>query len=106
MRRKPKKLKRIPMDTIAYIQIEAESIKDSNDKMMIASYCCSKIEMVDWYIELIDVGSTKYVIPHNRQYLENMKTQLLACYKLIMATPISKRDGSIISVKYPKGYEG
>lgn len=101
-----KKLKKIPMDTIAYIQIEAESIKDSNDKMMIASYCCGKIELVEWYIELIDVGSSKYIVPHNRQYLENMRTQLLACYKKIMATPIPKADRPIISVQYPKGYEG
>lgn len=101
-----KKLKKIPMDTIAYIQIETESIKDSNDKMMIASYCCSKIEIVEWYIELIDVGSNKYVVPHTRPYLENMRTQLLACYKKILATPIPKKDGSIITIQYPKGYEG
>lgn len=101
-----KKLKKIPMDLIAYIQIETESIKDANDKMMIASYCCSKIEIVEWYIELLEVGSKKYIVPHNKPYLENMRTQLLACYKKIMATPIPKTDRPIISIKYPAGYEG
>ena len=101
-----KKLKKIPSDLIAYITIEGESIKDANDKMMIASYCCSKIEIVEWYIELLEVGSKKYIVPHTLPYLQNMRTQLLQCYKKIMDTPIPKSDRSIISVKYPKGYEG
>lgn len=102
-----KKLKKIPADTIAYIAIETESIKDANDKMMIASYCLGKIEIVEWYIELIDTGNKKYIVPHNKPYLENMRTQLLQCYKNIMAvkiTPPSERP--IIDIKYPKGYEG
>lgn len=101
-----KKLKKIPKDTVAYITIETESIKDANDKMMIASYCLDKIEIVEWYIELIDAKSTKYIVPHTRPYLESMRTQLLACYKKIMDTPIPKADRPIIDIKYPKGYEG
>lgn len=101
-----KKLKKIPADLVAYITIETESIKDANDKMMIASYCCSKIEIVEWYIELLEVGSKKYVVPHTKPYLENLRTQLLACYKKIMATPIPKQDRAIINVQYPSGYEG
>ena len=31
-----------------YIQIETEAIRDANDKMMISSYCLSKLEMVNW----------------------------------------------------------
>lgn len=101
-----KKLKKIPRDVIAYISIEAETIKDANDKLMIASYCLSKLEIVEWYIELLDVGSNKYVVPHNKTYLVQMRTDLLACYKKIMNTPIPKADRPIINVKYPKGYEG
>ena len=41
---KPKKLKRIPYDLAAYCQIEAEAIKDANDKQMISSYCLGKLE--------------------------------------------------------------
>ena len=40
-----KKLKKIPYDLVAYIQIETEAIKDSNDKMMISSSCLGKLEM-------------------------------------------------------------
>ena len=45
---KEKKLKRIPVDLVSYIQIETEAIETSNDKMMISSYCISKLEMVNW----------------------------------------------------------
>lgn len=54
---KPKKLKKIPSDLVSYIQIETEAIKDANDKMMISSYCLSKLETVNWYLELLEVGS-------------------------------------------------
>lgn len=101
-----KKLKKIPTDLVAYIQIETESIKDANDKMMISSYCLGKIEIVEWYIELLEVGSKKYIVPHTKPYLENIRTQLLACFKKIMDTPIPKKDRPLIDIQYPKGYEG
>lgn len=101
-----KKLKKIPTDLVAYIQIETESIKDANDKMMISSYCLGKIEIVEWYIELLEVGSKKYIVPHTKPYLENVRIQLLACFKKIMDTPIPKKDRPIIGIQYPKGYEG
>lgn len=101
-----KKLKKIPTDLVAYITIEAESIKDANDKMMISSYCLGKIEIVEWYIELLEVGSKKYVVPHTKPYLETVRTQLLACFKKIMDTPIPKKDRPLLDIQYPKGYEG
>ncbi len=103
-----KKLKKLPVDLVAYITIETETIKDANDKMMIASYCLGKLEIVEWYIELLEVGSKKYIVPHNKPYLDSVRTQLLACYKKIMETPIPKAPGNrpIIDIQYPKGYEG
>lgn len=101
-----KKLKKIPADLVAYISIEADAIRDANDKMMISSYCLSKIEIVEWYIELLDVGSKKYIVPHTKPYLESVRTQLLACFKKIMDTPIPKADRPLIDINYPKGYEG
>ena len=98
-----KKLKKIPRDLVAYITIETEAIRDENDKMMIASYCLSKIEVVEWYIELIDSGSKKYIVPHPRPYLVEVHTQLLACYKRIMATKI--KDPRDDRPTLPPGYE-
>ncbi len=100
------KLKKIPTDLVAYIQIETEAIKDVNDKMIISSYCLHKLEMVDWYIKLLEVGSEKYIVPHSKQHLETIRSQLIDCHKRIMGTKIINiNNHSTRGVKYPKGYE-
>ena len=48
---KKRKLKKIPYDLVSYIQIETETIEDADDKMMIASYCLGKLQLVEWYIQ-------------------------------------------------------
>lgn len=102
-----KKLKKIPVDLVSYIQIETEAIQDSNDKMMISSYCLSKLELVNWYIELLEEGSKKYIVPQSKAYLETVRDQLIACHKEIMSVKISKpKERPIIGIEYPKGYEG
>lgn len=101
----PEKLKRIPNDLISYIQTEAEAIKDANDKQIISSYCLSKLDTVNWYIQLLEVGSEKYVVPHTKQQLQNIRSHLMACHEMIMgAKIINHRDH--LDIKYPKGYEG
>ena len=103
----PKKLKKIPYDLVSCIQIETEAIRDANDKMMISSYCLAKLELVNWYLELLEVGSKKYTVPQSRAHLEMVRDQLIACHKAIMSVKItSPNDRPLIDVKYPKGYEG
>lgn len=102
-----KKLKRIPVDLVSYIQIETEAIETSNDKMMISSYCLSKLELVNWYLELLEAGSKKYIVPQSKAYLETVRDQLMECHKEIMRVKTKKPgDRPIIDIKYPKGYEG
>ena len=104
---KMKKLKKIPRDLVAYITIETESIRDANDKMMIASYCLSKLEIVEWYIELLEVGSKKYIVPHSLPYLQSLRTQLLQCYNNIMKVKIVRpNERPLIKIDYPAGYTG
>lgn len=101
-----KKLKRLPSDLVAYISIETEAIKTSNDKMMIASYCISKIEIVEWYIELLDTDNKRYIVPHTRPYLVTLKSELMECYKNIMAVKISNpADKPLIDIDYPDGFK-
>ena len=101
------KLKRIPTDLVSYIQIETEAIKDANDKMILSSYTLGKLDMVNWYIQLLEVGSDKYVVPHTKPHLETIRSQLMACHKMIMGVKITNpNDRPLIDIKYPKGYEG
>lgn len=102
-----RKLKRIPVDLVSYIQIETESICNANDKMMIASYCLNKLELVNWYIQLLEVGSKKYIVPQSKEYLEVVRNQLVECHRQIMQVKISPPGSRpIIDIQYPKGYEG
>ena len=103
-----KKLKKIPYDLISYITIEAEAIKDANDKQMISSYCLSKLETVNWYIELLETSNKKYIVPHPKQSLEDIRNQLLACHKTIMETKIANPGTRpLIDIDiYPDGYKG
>lgn len=104
---KPKRLKPIPYDLVSYIQIEAESIKTKNDKMMLSSYCLGKLKTVEWYIELLRVGSEKYIVPHSLSELEEIKHQLKRCHEKIMSVKITNpSERPYIDIKYPKGYEG
>lgn len=103
----PKKLKKIPYDLVSYITIETEAIRDANDKMMISSYCLSKLKTVEWYISLLRSRSEKYIVPHSLSELENIRSQLMACHKEIMRVKITNpNDCTGIGIKYPKGYEG
>ena len=74
--KKPKRLKPIPRDIIAYITVEINAIQDDNDKAMLAGYACSKIELVDFYLNCIDTQDDRYIVPHTKQYLVQMQTDL------------------------------
>ena len=105
MAKKPKKLKKIPIDLVAYVQIEGEAIRDANDKMLIVSYAYGKIETIDYYVALIDAQSENFIVPHSREQLLSIKQQLQTAIDKIMATPIPSPSDQV-SVQYPKGYEG
>lgn len=103
----PKKLKKIPYDLVSYITIETEAIKDANDKMMISSYCMGKLKTVEWYMELLRVGSEKYIVPHSLSELQSIRLQLRTCHEQIMRVQIKNpNERPLIDIKYPKGYEG
>ncbi len=92
---------------VSYIQIETEAIETSNDKMMISSYCLSKLEMVNWYLELLEVGSKKYIVPQSKAYLETVRDQLIAYHKEIMGVKIKKpSERPLLDIQWPKGYDG
>ena len=104
---KKKRLKKIPSDLVSYIMIETEAIKDINDKMMISSYCLHKLEVVNWYLELLESGSKKYEVPQSKAQLEMVRDQLMECHKNIMRVKIeNSKKRPIIDIEYPDKYKG
>lgn len=99
--KKPKKLKPIGRDVVAYITCEMNDIHSSNDQAMLAGYTCSKIELVDWYITVLDTQDPKYIVPHTRQYLVTMKAQLESLLTQILRIRPINRSEQIWRVNYP-----
>ena len=100
--KKPKKLKPINRDVVAYITVEMNNIHSANDQAMLAGYTCSKIEMVDWYITVIDTQDPKYIVPHTRQYLVSLKSQLESLLAQILKIRPINRSDQIWRVNYPQ----
>lgn len=92
--RRPKKLKPIPRDVVAYITVEMNAIKDSNDQAMLAGYTCSKLELVDFYLNCLDTNDERYSVPHTKQYLVQMQTDLNNLLNQILKLkPINRSQG-------------
>ena len=103
----PERLKKIPYDLVSYITIETDDIHDNNDRQRLSSYCLGKLEIVKWYIALLDAGSRKYIVPHTKSDLEEIKEQLLACHVRILNTKVpNPANRPILDIQFPKGYEG
>lgn len=105
---KPKKLKPIPRDVVAYIITQTNAIRDTNDQAMISGYCCSKLELVDFYLNCLDVHDYRYIVPHNRQYLIQMQNDLNRCLQNILRIkPVNRLDRVWrVNVNYPDGWGG
>lgn len=99
--KKPKKLKPIPRDIIPYITVSMNDIHDANDQAMLSGYTCSKIELVDFYITIIDTQDARYIVPHNRPYLEMMKRELERLLSEILKIRPINRSDQIWRVNYP-----
>jgi hypothetical protein len=90
----PKKLKPITRQTIVYIQTSIAEIRDANDRSILAGYCASKLELVDFYLTVLDTQDERYIVPHNRQYLTAVQTQLNALLAQILSVKVNTRTGS------------
>ena len=99
------KLKKIDPVDIDYIGLQIDDIKSNDDKIMIVSYIYNKIDIIDYYISLIDSKSPKYIVPHSKESLLAMrdtlnKYRLAAINKRLIAPEYG------INIQYPAGYEG
>ena len=102
-----KDLKRIDPSEIDYIDIKIQDIKNNNDKMMVVSYIHSKLDLVEYYISIMENPkmAKKYNIPHSINQLYDLKKRLLLLRKNALEYRIPERNKNIL-VAWPSGYEG
>ena len=103
--RRPKKLKPIPRDVVAYIAVEINAIQDANDQAMLSGYTCAKLELVDFYITCLDTNDDRYIVPHTRQYLVQMQNDLNRLLtRILQLRPINKSNRMWkVNVTLPEG---
>ena len=76
-------------------------IRSANDQAMLAGYTCSKIELVDFYLTVIDTQDARYIVPHNKAYLLTIKADLERLLtQILRIRPINRAD-QIWRVNYP-----
>lgn len=94
--------------TMDYILIKIKSIKTNDDKMMIVSYIHSKLDIIDYYLQLINKKKKLFVrCPYTLEQLELYKAKLLSLLETAMDAPVNDgKHQTSIFVAYPKGYEG
>ena len=102
-----KKLSKIDPAELDYIDIKTNEIKNENDKMMIISYIHSKLDIIDFYLEILKDPklAKKYNVPNSADQLERMRTRLLTSRENILKYKIPERNKGIISA-WPENYEG
>ena len=102
-----KKLQRIDPCEIDYISLKIDQIRSDLDKMMIVSYIHNKMDMVNFYMDLLDdpASAKKYNVPHSRSYLMNVQKQLELLREKALKKVIPPKQPDIY-VAYPSGYEG
>lgn len=104
--KRPKKLKPITRDVVAYITVEMNAIRTSNDQAMLAGYTCSKLELVDFYITVIDTQDSRYIVPHTRDYLVRIQAELNDLLtKILRIKPINRND-RVWKVNLPEEWRG
>ena len=99
------KMKRIDPAELDYIGIEVNNIKTNDDKMMVVSYIYSKLDIINYYISLLEQGDPRYSIPHTKESLNQMKERLEE-YRF---NAINKKLPELtygINIQWPTGYEG
>lgn len=102
-----KKLEPIQQNQLDYIAVRIETMKTVNDKMMILSYINSKLELCDYYMQLLNDPklAKKYKVPHSMNTLKQTKAYLEKLRELALNKSIQKDERNIV-VYYPAGYEG
>ena len=100
-----KRLKKIDQSEIDYIQLEKNDIKSNDDKMLLISYIYSKLDIINYYISIIDSGNGKIRVPNSREELINMSRKLEKIKEEILDYRIPDTSYGLF-IQYPEGYEG
>ena len=101
-----KEMQKITQNEIDYTMAKVNSIKSEDDKMMLITYANSKLDLIEYYLDILADPklSKKYNIPHTASQLKTWQSQLTKCKADIFNYKIPDITRGFI-IKYPQGYE-
>lgn len=101
------KLKRIDPAELDYIDVKMTAIKNESDKMMLVSYIHSKLDLVEYYISIMEDPklSKRYTIPHSIEQLRKIRERLLQSRINVLNFRIPERTKGLL-IAWPDNYEG
>lgn len=101
-----KKVKKVDLSDLDYIQVTINKIENENDRLMVISYIHSKLDRVNYYISILENPdlAKKYDIPQSLSQLELVRKQLLILRKKALEYKIPGERNVLVS--WPVGYEG
>lgn len=104
---KNKTLKKIDSYELDYIEMKIGSMKTESDRLMISSYIHSKIDLVNYYLTILNDPKERkrYIIPHSVEQLEAMRRRLILLSRKAVSEKLKQRNNNIL-VAWPTGYEG
>lgn len=102
-----RRLEPIRRNQIDYAQTMAYTIETRNDKLMVLSYVNSKLDLAEWYIDILgdEKLSKKYKVPHSLDELIKIKERLEVIRDKAINTRVNYDDRNIV-VYYPQNYDG
>lgn len=102
-----KELKRIDPAELDYILVRTNEIKNENDKMMLLSYLHSKMDIVDYYTQILKNPSLskKYRVPYTLEQLAQLHNEMLKMRMNIINFKIPERNRGVL-VSWPDAYQG
>ncbi len=104
-----KRLKRIDPYDLSYIDIQISSARTDEDRILINAFLHSKLDLVEYYLTLLDRNDKHYVVPHSRTELLKMRERLYNSEKALINKDTSLKPVSFMDTykpSYPQGYEG
>lgn len=102
-----RRLDPIRRNQIDYAQTLAYTIQTRNDKLMTLAYVNSKLDLAEWYIDILNDPnlSKRYRVPHTLNELLRIKERLEAIREKALNTRINYDDKNVV-VYYPQNYDG
>lgn len=102
-----KKMKRIDPSIVDYVMIRKDSIKSNDEKLMLVQYIYSKLDLVNYYLDIMN--NPKY---ERRYVFMNSKSELLRIKEALEQLRVAILNYKVpviqygININYPEGYLG